>query len=182
MGIESMIVKRMVRRAWDTMGQDDYDVDALMAGFSEDIVWDNTSELGAGGTLSGKKNVADWFHRWKKEFPKRKFVVKNVCLKGSCLPSPNNVTMVEWGCVETNKEGKEFQYDGVTVLEMKNMKVFRASEYISFKGLPQLSTLIKPTGKAPVEGGVESMATIAKAAKPKVAGKTTKAKAKKAKK
>ncbi len=146
--IESWIVKRMVRSAWDRMGQDDYDVDALMAGFSEDIVWENTSELGVGETLRGKKNVADWFQRWKKEFPKRKFAVKNVCLKGTCLPSPDNVGMVEWSCVETDKEGREFQYDGVTVIEMKRMKAFRASEYISFKGLPKLSTLIKPSGKA----------------------------------
>jgi ketosteroid isomerase-like protein len=146
--IESWFVKRMVRSAWDTMGQDDYNVDALVAGFSEDIVWDNTSELGVGETLRGKKDVADWFQRWKKEFPKRKFVVKNVCLKGTCLPSPNNVCMVEWGCVETDKEGRKFQYDGVTVIEMKNMKAFRASEYISFKGLPKLSTLIKPVAKA----------------------------------
>ena len=147
MGIASMIMKPKILRAWDVMGQDDYDVDAIMAGFSEDIVWDNTSELGVGETLRGKKDVADWFQRWKKEIPKRKFVVKNICFKGTCLPSPSNVVMVEWGCVDTYKEGTEFQYDGVTVLEMKNQKVFRASEYISFKGLPKLSTLMKPIGK-----------------------------------
>jgi SnoaL-like domain len=120
---------------------------ASLRTLSGDIVWDNTSELGVGETLRGKKDVADWFQRWKKEIPKRKFVVKNICFKGTCLPSPSNVVMVEWGCVDTYKEGTEFQYDGVTVLEMKNQKVFRASEYISFKGLPKLSILIKPSGK-----------------------------------
>ena len=145
--IASMIMTPKIRHAWDVMGQDDYNVDEIMAGFSEDIVWGNTSELGVGETLRGKKDVADWFTRWKKEIPKRKFVVKNICFKGSCLPSPSNVVMVEWGCVDTYKEGTEYQYDGVTVLEIKNMKAFRASEYISFKGLPKLTTLIKPIGK-----------------------------------
>jgi hypothetical protein len=50
--------------------------------------------------------------------------------------------------VETDKEGQELHYDGVTVGEMRNMKIVRATEYISFKGLPKLSTLIKPMGKA----------------------------------
>jgi hypothetical protein len=39
MGIGSMIMKPKILRAWDVMGQDDYDVDVIMAGFSEDIVW-----------------------------------------------------------------------------------------------------------------------------------------------
>ncbi len=146
--IASWIAKRIVRSAWDTMSQDDFDVDSFMRTAADDQVWDSTSELGVGETLRGKKAITEWFHKWKKEFPRRKFAVKNVCLKGTCLPSPNNVVMVEWGCVETDKEGKEFQYDGVTVIHIKNMKNIRASEYISFKGLPKLSTLIKPSGKA----------------------------------
>lgn len=145
--IASMMVKRAMHSMWDTMSQDTFDVDSFMKSSADDQVWDNTSELGVGETLIGKKAISEWFHRWQKEIPKRKLVVKNICMKGSCLPSPNNVVMVEWGCVETNKEGKEFQFDGVTVIDIKNMKCVRASEYISFKGLPLLSTLIKPIGK-----------------------------------
>jgi hypothetical protein len=148
--IASMMVKRAIHSMWDTMSQDTFDVDSFMKSSADDQVWDNTSELGVGETIIGKKAISEWFHRWQKEIPKRKLVVKNICMKGSCLPSPNNVVMVEWGCVETNKEGKEFQFDGVTVIDIKNMKCVRASEYISFKGLPKLSTLMKPTGKAKV--------------------------------
>lgn len=61
--------------------------------------------------------------------------------------SPTNVVTVEWSLSETNKEGKEFKYDGVTVIHVKNFKTIRASEYISWAGLPQLSTLIKPAGE-----------------------------------
>ncbi len=44
--IVSWIAKRSVRSSWDRMGEDDYDVEALAAEFSEDAVWDSTSERG----------------------------------------------------------------------------------------------------------------------------------------
>jgi hypothetical protein len=146
--IESMIVKREIRRVWDLMNQDDFDVNAAISGWGDDTVWDGTSELGVGETLIAKKAMGEWLQRWKKEFPKRKFTVKNICMKGTCLPSPTNVVMVEWSCWERDKQGKEFHFDGVTVIHIKNMKTIHVSEYISFKGLPQLSNLIKPLGKA----------------------------------
>ena len=148
--LASWIAKRMIRSAFDTLSQDDFDVESLVARKTEDAAYGYPSDFGVGEVVKGKQASVEWLNRWKKEVPKRKFVVKNICMKGSCLPSPNNVVMVEWGCVETNKEGKEFQYDGVTVMDIKNMKCVRSSEYVSFKGLPKLSTLIKPTGKAKV--------------------------------
>jgi ketosteroid isomerase-like protein len=146
--IASMLAKKTVHSGFGLMSQDDYDVNALMASWAEDAVWDGTSELGVGETLKGKKAIAEWFERWKKEFPKRKFVVKNVCMRGTFLPSPTNICMVEWTCWQKDKQGKEFEYDGVSVLHVKNMKAVHVSEYISFKGLPRLSNLIKPLNKA----------------------------------
>jgi hypothetical protein len=62
--------------------------------------------------------------------------------------SPTNVFMMEWTCEETDKDGKQFKYDGVTVMENRKGKTIRMTDYIACKGLPQLSTLIKPSGKA----------------------------------
>ena len=146
--IASWMVKRKVLRNFDLVSQDDFDVNALMANWTDDAVLDGSSELGVGETITGKKAIADSFERWKKEFPKRKLLVKNVCMKGTCLPSPTNIVMVEWSCWEKDKQGKEFQYDGVSIIHVKNMKAVYESEYISFKGLPQLSNLIKPVGKS----------------------------------
>jgi hypothetical protein len=74
--------------------------------------------------------------------PKRKFVVKNICF-GAWPLSPTNVVMAEWSLTQTNKEGKEFKYDGATVVHTRSFRFVRASEYISFAGLPELSTLLK---------------------------------------
>ena len=146
--IASMMAKRGVRSLFAGISQDHIDTDALLKQWADDAVKDCQSELGVGQTIKGKKAIADWFHKWEQEFPKRKLVAKNVCMGGTCLPSPNIVMMVDWTCIETDKQGREYKYDGVTVVHMRNMKAVRVTEHISFAGLPQLSTLIRPTVKA----------------------------------
>jgi len=145
--IASMIAKRMVRSAFERMNEDDFDVDALLKQWADDAVRDGTSELGVGETIKGKKIIVDWLQRWKAEFPKRSFDVKNICFSvwPLCL---TNVCMTQWSLTETDRQGREYKYDGVTVFQVKNFKTVRATNHISFAGLPQLSTLIKPTAKA----------------------------------
>ena len=145
--IASWIAKRMVRSAITMMNQDDFDVDAFVKQFADDGIWDGTSELGVGETIKGRKAIAEWFRRWKEEFPKRKFEVKSICFSAWPL-MPTNVTMAQWSLVQTGKQGREFKYDGATVSHVKNFKIVRSTDYISFAGLPNLSTLIKPTAKA----------------------------------
>jgi len=146
--IMSMLAKRMMRASFEIMSRDHIDTDALLKDWADDAVWDVPSELGVGQTIKGKKAIADWFHRWEQEFPKRKMVLRNVCMKGTCLVSPNNVEMVDWTCLETDKQGREYRYDGATTIVIKNMKAARLTEHISFAGLPPISSLIKPTVKA----------------------------------
>ena len=148
MGMASRVAQKHVQSTWATMSQGHIDTDALLKDWAEDVVWDVPSELGVGQTIEGKKAAADWFKRWEEEFPTRKMVSKNLCMKGTALPSRNNVMMVEWTCTETDRQGREYEYDGVTVLHMENMKIAKVTEYISFAGLPQLSSLLTPTGTA----------------------------------
>jgi len=144
--IASMIVKRMIRSSFLKMNQDKFDVDSFLSNWADDAIWDGASELGVGGTIKGKKAIAEWLRRWIEEFPKRNFAVKNICF-GAWPLSPTNVVTVEWTCEETDREGEKFKYDGVEVIHVKNFKTIRASEYISGSGLPQLSTLINPVGE-----------------------------------
>jgi ketosteroid isomerase-like protein len=145
MGIASMVAAKKVRAAWTTMSRSHIDTGALLKDWADDAVWDGTSELSVGQTIKGKKAIADWFHRWEQEFPQRKLVEKNVCMRGTFWPSRNNVIMVDWTCRETDKQGREYTYDGVTALHMQDMKIVKVTEYLSFAGLPQLSSLIQPS-------------------------------------
>lgn len=140
-----MLMKRMIRNMILKMNEDDFDVDALLAMGRDDLVWDGTSELGIGETITGKKDVADWFCRWKEEFPKRTFEVKSICFSRwpLCL---RNVFTAQWSCTETDKQGKTYGYDGVTVFQTRNFKCVRATEHISFTGLPKVSDMLKPIG------------------------------------
>jgi hypothetical protein len=144
--IASWRVKRMVRSGMNMMNEDDFDVDALVKQWADDAVYDVGSELGVGETIKGKKAIAEWFERWKKEFPKRKFDVKSICFSAWPL-MPRYVMTVQWSLTETDSQGKEYTWDGVSVLRMKNFKTIRGTEHISMLGLPQLSNLIKPTAK-----------------------------------
>ena len=147
MGIPSMVTKRRVRSAYAMSSQDHVDTDALLKTWADDGVWDSPSELGVGQTIKGKKAVADWYKKWEEEFPQRKLVPKTVCMKGTFWPLRNNVVMVEYTATETDKQGREYTYDGVTVLQLRNTtKVAKVTEYIAFAGLPQVSDLLKPTG------------------------------------
>ena len=144
--IASWIAKRMVRSVFDKSGEQGK-AESAFAIMADDCTYDIPLELSMGGTVQGKKAMIDWFHKWYEQFPKRKLIANNISYAAWPL-CPRNVLMVEWTCVETDKEGKEFKYDGVTVTEFRNFKGIRSTEYIACKGLPQLSNLIKPVGKA----------------------------------
>jgi len=148
--IGAMIVKRMVRSTYEMVNQGD--VDAVMAGWADDAVYDSASELGVGVTVNGKKAIAEWHRKYVEEYPKRKFTVKDICL-GETFPLLSafigkSVIMVDWSITETNKEGREFRYNGASVLHMRKGKCIYASDCISMVGLPPISSLTKPTAKA----------------------------------
>jgi len=143
--IASWLMKRMVSSSVDKAFQGD--AESAFARMAEDAVYDIPLDISAGETVRGKKAIIDWFHRWYEQFPKRKLIMKNIAFAAYPL-CPTNVCIMEWTCEETDKQGKEFKYDGVTVMESKNGKGIRTTEYIACKGLPQLSTFIKPSGKA----------------------------------
>ncbi len=142
--IASWIVRRMIRADLARVVRGD--IDAALTKWDDDGIYDYPSNLSAGGTIQGKEAIADWHHRWFEEFPRRDIIVRNIAF-GAWPLSPSNVVMVEWTCEETNKEGQEFKYDGVSVIHMRRYKCIKWSDHISFKGLPQISTLLASAGK-----------------------------------
>jgi ketosteroid isomerase-like protein len=101
-----------------------------------------------GARIRGKQAIADWFHAWEEAFPYRRLEAKSVCVNGFYLPGQTSVTVEEWTCTETDREGREYAFDGVSVIQSRNWKTVRVSEYIFFAGLPQLSTLLQSAIKA----------------------------------
>jgi len=141
--IASMIVKRMVMSMANKLNEDDYNVDSFLTWVHDDIVYDSANDLGVGQALKGKKAVAEWYTKYKEEFPKRKMDVWNICFESWPL-SLKNVVTLQWSIVETDKQGKSFKIDDATVMHLKNFKIIRGTEYISYAGLPKLYDLMKP--------------------------------------
>ena len=145
--IASMIAKWVTRHGFLKYNEDDFDVDAILAWVHNDIIWDGTSELGIGESIKGKEAFGDWLRKWKEEFPKRTFDLKNICFSAWPL-WPTKVITLQWTLTQTDRQGKTFRYDGATVAHTKNFKFSHVSEYISFADLPKLSTLIEPSAEA----------------------------------
>ncbi len=143
--IASWFAKRMARSACEKAFAGD--VEAAFANMADDAVYDIPIDISAGDTVRGKKAAIEWFHKWYEQFPMRRLIIKNIAFAAWPL-SPTNVCIIEWTCEETDKGGREFRYDGTTVMQMRSGKGIRTTEYIACKGLPQLSTLIRPTAKA----------------------------------
>ena len=143
--IASWFAKRMVRSVFVNSGAKG-DAETALASMADNVTYDVGLELSEGVTFRSKKEVLDWFHKWYEQFPKRKLIPKNIAFAAWPM-SPTNVCIIEWTCEETDREGREYRYDGTTVTEMRNGKGIRTTEYIACKGLPQLSALIKPIGK-----------------------------------
>jgi ketosteroid isomerase-like protein len=127
--IISMIAKRMGRSSFDIMSQDHIDTDALLKVYADDCTYGGTSDFGVEATVKGKKAITEWLRNWEKEFPKRRFEVKNIAFAAWPL-MPTNVVLIDWTLTEVNKEGKEFRYNGYSVCHMKNFKMVRGHDYM----------------------------------------------------
>jgi hypothetical protein len=148
--IGAMIIRRKVRSIFEMMERGD--VDSLMAGWADDATFDYPSIIIVGGTLKGKKEIAEGFRMAFEVYPKRKYVVKDICFQEVfpllSILFGTYVIMANWTAELTNKEGKELKFDGLTVGHGKRGKFIHVRDYISFVGLPPIPTLIKSSGKA----------------------------------
>jgi ketosteroid isomerase-like protein len=139
--IGSIIARRRVRSAFAMLNKGD--VDSFFASWADDAVWNYPAGVSVGGTIKGKKTIVEWFGRWMDQIPKREFVLRNVCVRDICSFSATNVVAVEWNLTATSKQGKDVKLEGVTVVEVKNFKAIRATDYIS-----DIATLKRLWGEA----------------------------------
>jgi ketosteroid isomerase-like protein len=87
------------------------------------------TDVSVGGSIKGKKAIIEWFRRWIQQYPKRNFVLRNVCVRDIFSFTATNVVTVEWDLSVTTKDGKDVEMEGVTVVEIRNFKAVRATDY-----------------------------------------------------
>ncbi len=126
--IGAIIGKKMVRSQFNCLNRGD--IEAFMAGIGEDATFFYPDNVSVGGDIRGKKAIDEWFHNMVDRFPKINITLKNVFVTNVLALGSTNIFAVEWDEMLKNRDGKEFKYSGVTVIDVKQGKATRIQEYV----------------------------------------------------
>jgi hypothetical protein len=86
--------------------------------------------VSVGGKMEGKKAVEKWFQKFMEQFPKVNFTLRSVCVQNIFAFGGSNDVAAEWNASVTNRDGKDFQISGVTIISASGGKVIWACDYI----------------------------------------------------
>lgn len=126
--IGAIIAKRKVRSAFDALNR--RDLPAFFSGWAEDAVFFYPGNISASGKMEGKKAIEGWFRKYLEQFPTLKFTLRSVSVQNIFAFGGTNVVAVDWDLNLANREGKDFQYGGVTVINVRGGKVVLVRDYI----------------------------------------------------
>jgi ketosteroid isomerase-like protein len=126
--IGAIIAKKAIAKAFEAMNQ--HDLSGFMAGWHKDGIFIYPGEIPASGTFRGKSDVEKWFKNFFEQFPKIQFDIQNICVQDIGALSGNNVIAVHWNIQLRNRDGRDGQNSGVTVVTIRGSKVVQAKDYI----------------------------------------------------
>ena len=126
--IGAIIVKSKVCSAFVSLNR--RDLPAFLSGWAEDATFIYPGNISVSGKMQGKKAIQEWFRKYLDQFPKLNFTLKNVCVQNIFAFAGTNVVAVEWDLNLTNREGRDFQNSGVTIINVKKGRVVLVRDYI----------------------------------------------------
>jgi len=126
--IGAIIAKSKVRSAFAALNR--RDLPGFFSGWAEDATFFYPGNISASGKMEGKKVIEEWFRKYLDQFPKLNFTLKSVSVQNIFAFGGTNTVAVEWDMNLTNREGKDFQYSGVTVINIKKGKVVLVRDFI----------------------------------------------------
>jgi len=127
--IASWIVKRKLRSSWAMWNRGD--IESMLANWADESVFSYPADVSVGGAIVGKKAIREFYQRFMQQFPKRKFVLRNICVGDISLARGKAVAVIEARAELTNKDGKDFKMDYCIVTESRNFKAIRVAEYVN---------------------------------------------------
>lgn len=126
--IGALIARKSIAQAFEAMNR--HDLSAFMANWSDDGVFIYPGDIPESGTFQGKEEVESWFCKFFEQFPKIQFNIQDICVRNIFAFTGTNVVAVHWNIQLTNREGREGQNSGVTVISIKGGKVFQVKDFI----------------------------------------------------
>ena len=126
--IGAFIAKKKVASAFDALNRRDFS--AFLSAWRDDCVFIYPGDISVSGKMEGKASIENWFQNFMDQFPKIKFTLKNICVENIFDFVGTNVVMAHWDVDLTNRDGKEIQNSGVTVINIKLGKASLVIDYI----------------------------------------------------
>jgi ketosteroid isomerase-like protein len=126
--IGALIAKKAIAGAFEAMNR--HDLAKFMSGWRDDGVFTYPGEIPESGTFQGKAAVEGWFRNFFEQYPKIHFDIQDICVRNIFAFTGNNVIAAHWNIHLTNRNGREGQNSGVTVITVKGGKVVHVKDYI----------------------------------------------------
>ena len=130
--IGTIIAKNNLIRSFQALNN--HDLDGFMSAWRDDGVFIYPGELSVSGTFEGRDAVEKWFRNFFDHYPKLYFDVHDICFKNIFDFTGNNVAAIHWNLEVTNRDGREGQNSGVTVITIEGGKAVRVKDYIFDQG------------------------------------------------
>lgn len=126
--IGAIIARKAVRGAFEAL--DKHDLSKFMSAWQDDGLFIYPGDIPVSGMFKGKNSVESWFRNFFVQFSKIEFDIQDICVKNIFALSGTNVVSVHWNIQLTNRDGREGQNSGVTLIDIVGGKVFRAKDFI----------------------------------------------------
>jgi ketosteroid isomerase-like protein len=126
--IGAMIAQKAIAEAFELLNR--HDLSKFMAAWHDNGTFIYPGEISQSGTFEGKNAVEGWFRGFFEQFPRIQFDIQNLCVENIFALTGTNIVTVHWNIRLTNRDGREGQNSGVTVINIKGGKVIRAKDYI----------------------------------------------------
>ena len=126
--IGAVIARKAIRGAFEALNR--HDLALFMSGWRDDGVFIYPGDIIESGVFEGKDAVESWFRGFFEQFPKIRFDIRDIGIKNITAFSGTNTITVRWNIYLTNRNGREGQNSGVTVIEIVGGKVFRVQDFI----------------------------------------------------
>ncbi len=126
--VGALVAKRALAGAFEAMNR--HDLPTFMSAWREDGVFVYPGDVPESGTFNGKPAVEGWFRRFFAQFPTIDFRVKDICVRNIFDLIGNNVVAVHWDIGLVNRDGRQGQNSGVSIITIERGKVVRVKDYI----------------------------------------------------
>lgn len=126
--IGALVARKTVAGAFDALNR--HDLKKFMSAWREDGAFVYPGDIPESGAFEGRDAVEEWFRRFCDQFPTIQFDIRDLCVRNLFDLLGTNVVAVHWNIRLVNRQGREGQNSGVTVVSIERGKVILVKDFI----------------------------------------------------